>query len=73
MEKYKPCRRSFNPRLPLPGGDAIYDQDEAERIAVSIHASRCREAMPELLGLEKAVQTVSIHASRCREAMRLNS
>jgi len=45
-----PCvsarRRGFNPRLPLPGGDAeSQTRERLAKIAVSIHASRCREAM----------------------------
>ena len=36
---------SFNPRLPLPGGDASGDRPSFCRSVVSIHASRCREAM----------------------------
>ena len=35
----------FNPRLPLPGGDARDVMVNAGDLAVSIHASRCREAM----------------------------
>ena len=35
----------FNPRLPLPGGDAMAGVVIALRVNVSIHASRCREAM----------------------------
>ena len=37
---------SFNPRLPLPGGDAPEKSEVIFRHRVSIHASRCREAMP---------------------------
>ena len=35
----------FNPRLPLPGGDARQQKLSATITNVSIHASRCREAM----------------------------
>ena len=42
---------SFNPRLPLPGGDAAKEKSQSEIDAVSIHASRCREAMPVTLYL----------------------
>ena len=38
--------RCFNPRLPLPGGDAPGLKAYWENTVVSIHASRCREAMP---------------------------
>ena len=43
--------------------------EELNSVMVSIHASRCREAM--LLHAEKWAPAllVSIHASRCREAM----
>ena len=37
---------------------------------VSIHASRCREAMPRRGSRAVKLTDVSIHASRCREAMR---
>ena len=37
---------------------------------VSIHASRCREAMQIAAGIYQRIEKVSIHASRCREAMR---
>ena len=36
----------FNPRLPLPGGDAQRRHGNGRLHGVSIHASRCREAMP---------------------------
>ena len=36
---------SFNPRLPLPGGDAAEAAQAQKPETVSIHASRCREAM----------------------------
>ena len=35
----------FNPRLPLPGGDALREFLVRLGYPVSIHASRCREAM----------------------------
>ena len=38
--------QSFNPRLPLPGGDAVGGAGSRRHPGVSIHASRCREAMP---------------------------
>ena len=84
----------FNPRLPLPGGDAATVRPRVimlefqstppvagrrcgawlvprhATLTVSIHASRCREAMPRFrVGQEEAKCRVSIHASRCREAM----
>jgi len=62
--------RCFNPRLPLPGGDAIKLPDVKAGKSVSIHASRCREAMPEGRTDLNVTTRVSIHASRCREAMR---
>ena len=40
-----PALNCFNPRLPLPGGDAKYTRAAIEYAEVSIHASRCREAM----------------------------
>ena len=42
----------FNPRLPLPGGDAIGPNLDAVIRQVSIHASRCREAMPKFVGIK---------------------
>ena len=59
----------FNPRLPLPGGDAKDALREYSKSKVSIHASRCREAMPEAQRAALKLRQVSIHASRCREAM----
>ena len=38
-------RRSFNPRPPLPGSDAVFGLDFAAGKVVSIHAPRCRGAM----------------------------
>ena len=60
----------FNPRLPLPGGDAAAYAILAKVEAVSIHASRCREAMRHRALMDLVQAKVSIHASRCREAMR---
>ena len=60
---------SFNPRLPLPGGDANEDCCCDQDTGVSIHASRCREAMLQGEPVKVNVMLVSIHASRCREAM----
>ena len=61
----------FNPRPPLPRGDAVVEAVEGPApFAVSIHAPRCRVAMPTTratLGL--VWLTVSIHAPRCRGAM----
>ena len=59
----------FNPRLPLPGGDANPVPVSLSNHAVSIHASRCREAMPAVRAQPHQAEQVSIHASRCREAM----
>ncbi len=39
-------RRSFNPRPPLPGGDALPAGNSFYFPPVSIHAPRCRGAMP---------------------------
>ena len=36
----------FNPRLPLPGGEASGAAELGSQADVSIHASRCREAKP---------------------------
>ena len=36
----------FNPRLPLPGGEAVACRRRSGPPRVSIHASRCREAKP---------------------------
>ena len=73
--RYSPCprrdrRHGFNPRLPLPGGDAMVVLDDiVAPAAVSIHASRCWEAMQGSVCLGPVALTVSIHASRCWEAM----
>ncbi len=61
--------RSFNPRLPLLGGDADGLDAQALLDHVSIHASRCWEAMHHMTGKPTALMRVSIHASRCWEAM----
>jgi len=39
------AQRRFNPRLPLLGGDATELTGIVDRLEVSIHASRCWEAM----------------------------
>ena len=39
-------RKSFNPRPPLPRGDAAWIETRNPGVAVSIHAPRCRGAMP---------------------------
>ena len=39
----------FNPRPPLPRGDAFGDLGIANALSVSIHAPRCRGAMPSSL------------------------
>ena len=41
-----PRKACFNPRSPLPGSDALPRRQAFERVAVSIHAPRCRGAMP---------------------------
>ena len=61
---------SFNPRLPLPGGDAAGVSVAPAIFHVSIHASRCREAMQPAYRHQGQRRIVSIHASLCREAMR---
>ncbi len=64
----RPAR--FNPRLPLLGGDALDFLEAALLQVVSIHASRCWEAMHKSPRTVLTVTPVSIHASRCWEAMR---
>ena len=72
-----PCRSTarmclkacFNPRLPLLGGDAPRLWNMPVISLVSIHASRCWEAMHGNKALKGGVKDVSIHASRCWEAM----
>ena len=59
----------FNPRLPLLGGDAGLAEMLTPPLVVSIHASRCWEAMRNWLLMLSAFLFVSIHASRCWEAM----
>ena len=60
---------SFNPRPPLPGGDALPLLLIQARWPVSIHAPRCRGAMPTAASSIKETSHVSIHAPRCRGAM----
>ncbi len=43
-----PIMSSFNPRPPLPGSDALARSDAFEYSPVSIHAPRCRGAMPAM-------------------------
>ncbi len=62
-------RRSFNPRSPLPGSDAACRGRDELPLQVSIHAPRCRGAMPEVPRVDGQIITVSIHAPRCRGAM----
>ena len=66
--QYIKHRRSFNPRLPLPGGDAEKndhrDNGRQFQSTPPVAGRRCAGegfAMPDHI--------VSIHASRCREAM----
>ena len=59
----------FNPRPPLPGSDAWLVCPECACIIVSIHAPRCRGAMPNRIHFAAAHFVVSIHAPRCRGAM----
>ncbi len=40
-------RQCFNPRSPLPGSDAARRRTRSKCYPVSIHAPRCRGAMPE--------------------------
>ena len=60
----------FNPRPPLPGGDARDDAILLIEQDVSIHAPRCREAMPEnavTTGPESLFQsTPPVAGRRCR-------
>ena len=62
-------KRSFNPRLPFPGGDADDQITGLDVKPVSIHASRFREAMRGYRRVRFWFKQVSIHASRFREAM----
>ncbi len=64
--------KGFNPRLPLLGGDAAPISFLLRRNTVSIHASRCWEAMPDKTMRVADNHEVSIHASRCWEAMHLS-
>ena len=59
----------FNPRPPVPGGDAQAMPTVATWIDVSIHAPRFREAMPVRRRQGRRHVLVSIHAPRFREAM----
>ncbi len=65
----QPGSGSFNPRPPLPRGDAPPSSCPGWIVMVSIHAPRCRGAM-QIFPLAIALQLpVSIHAPRCRGAM----
>ena len=59
----------FNPRLPLPGGDAKVCPSAGGHSPVSIHASRCREAMPyearSLLAFPVFQSTPPVAGRRC--------
>ncbi len=66
-------RKGFNPRPSLPRGDAAAAEMPPAEIIVSIHAPRCRGAMPRRRGRQVAVDVVSIHAPRCRGAMRVKA
>jgi len=61
--------RSFNPRPPLPGGDAADFSEFAKYLPVSIHAPRCREAMPPRLGMRNTAtefqSTPPVAGRRC--------
>ncbi len=59
----------FNPRSPLPGSDAVIVGLSVISLVVSIHAPRCRGAMPLIDSHTAAESAVSIHAPRCRGAM----
>ena len=63
-------RRSFNPRPSLPRGDAQLPETDSAYWLVSIHAPRCRGAMPSGRMTSALPTSVSIHAPRCRGAMR---
>ena len=60
----------FNPRLPLPGGDATRAISSSTWMVVSIHASRCREAMPSLSARQSGFypfqSTPPVAGRRCR-------
>ncbi len=60
----------FNPRPPLPRGDASRNYGLFHMTEVSIHAPRCRGAMHLSEGALAMHVAVSIHAPRCRGAMR---
>ncbi len=60
---------SFNPRSPLPGSDALIPTWANIVDLVSIHAPRCRGAMPAVAVDLLRDHAVSIHAPRCRGAM----
>ncbi len=62
----------FNPRPPLPRGDARWRRRQFADQQVSIHAPRCRGAMPRRDDRRPRCLPVSIHAPRCRGAMRAN-
>ena len=64
----------FQSTPPVAGRRCIINCDALDGWqAVSIHASRCREAMQQHGADDNDRQQVSIHASRCREAMRFMS
>ena len=59
----------FNPRPPLPGGDAAVSQNVGINIPVSIHAPRCREAMQAAFGgaeqIDQFQSTPPVAGRRC--------
>ena len=63
----------FNPRLPLPGGDAFPWRTPGPACLVSIHASRCREAMLQPFDAINAnllfQSTPPVAGRRCRIAL----
>jgi len=58
----------FNPRHPLPGGEAWRCLYLRAACRVSIHATRCRVAKHLLRVSLRMKDEVSIHATRCRVA-----
>ena len=62
------AEQGFNPRHPLPGGEATILAGSSADMTVSIHATRCRVAKRKLSPSIIVTNQVSIHATRCRVA-----
>ena len=69
LSPYPTSHIGFNPRPPLPGGDAMTVDDHIHVIMFQstppVAGRRCTRVMTK----SKAGKKVSIHAPRCREAM----